>query len=574
MNRLLIALLAGLLASYGCSSGKISDGEGEGEAEDGGETVVGEGDPTAITIEITSPERGALSDAAEVTVAGRASSAQGGISEITVNGTAVEVGGDGTFQAPVALAQGITLIETVASDEAGNQAVDARGVLAGTLVDAATPVADGVVANISGEAMSGLSDTVSEFANGTDFTALATSLNPVVDTGDGCNDAKVFVESIEHSGVDVAATPAAGSIAADVTINGLIVSGRVEFEAVCVGGSASFTMSADSYDVTGSIVPALAGSDISITLENLTSVFNGFNIDVNNVPGFIESLFEGTARDRIAEILRDQIGQMIPPLANDFLGGFLGESLTIPILGQNLSLTVAPTEMNWTEQGGTIAIDTTALVEGVEGAQYLSSPTERPSDADLGGAGIRIAVADDVLNQLLASVWASGALDGTMLPLPGDALSAAFGADVESAELTLILPPVANFDTTTGVARLTIGDLQLEAFSPEGESLAAFVLSADIELAVESRSDGGVKIITQAPRIVAQVLSQSDALAVPLTSEKVAAIAELGITQISLLADDLLANIPVPGLDGATIDSPTLQPAGGYLLMGGNLVFP
>jgi hypothetical protein len=384
----------------------------------------------------------------------------------------------------------------------------------------------------------------------------------------------VFVESIEHSGVDVAATPAAGSIAADVTINGLIVSGRVEFEAVCVGGSASFTMSADSYDVTGSIVPALAGSDISITLENLTSVFNGFNIDVNNVPGFIESLFEGTARDRIAEILRDQIGQMIPPLANDFLGGFLGESLTIPILGQNLSLTVAPTEMNWTEQGGTIAIDTTALVEGVEGAQYLSSPTERPSDADLGGAGIRIAVADDVLNQLLASVWASGALDGTMLPLPGDALSAAFGGEVESAELTMILPPVANFDTETGVARLTIGDLQLEAFSPEGESLAAFVLSADIELAVESRSDGGVKIITQAPRIVAQVLSQSDALAVPLTSEKVAAIAELGITQISLLADDLLANIPVPGLDGATIDSPTLQPAGGYLLMGGNLVFP
>ena len=573
MNRLLIALLGGLLATA-CSSGTIADDEGDaGGAEDDGGTVVGEGDPTAITIEIDSPERGELSTSTEVTVSGRVSSAESTIEAVTINGTAAPLGSDGSFQVALPLGEGITLIETTARDEAGNEAIDARGVLSGTLVDATTPVVDGIVANVSGEAMTGLSTMVSDLANGTDFTALATALNPVVDTGDGCNDAKIFVESITHNGVAVAVTPAAGSIAADISIGSLVVTGRVEFEAVCIGGSASFTMSADSYDITGSIVPALSGSDITIGLEGLTSNFTGFNLDVGSVPGFIVSLFEGTARDRIAEILRDQIGQMIPPLANDFLGGFLGESITIPVLGQNISLAVSPTEMTWTEQGGTIAIDTTTTVEGLEGARYLSTPRERPSDADLGSTGLRIAVADDLLNQLTASIWASGALDETMLPLPGDALSAAFGGDVASAQLTLILPPVANFDTTTGTARLTIGDLLLEALSPSGESLAAFVLSADIELAIETSSDGQVRIITRAPRIVAQVLEQSENLAVPLTNEKVAAIAELGITQISLLADDLLENLPVPGIAGATITAPTVQSASGYLLMGGTLAF-
>jgi hypothetical protein len=574
MNRLLIALVGGLLAA-GCSSGSIADDEGDqgGGTEDDGSTVVGEGDPTAITIEIDSPERGALSTSTEVTVSGRASSAESTIEEVTINGTATTLGSDGSFQVTLPLGEGITLIETSARDADGNQAIDARGVLSGTLVDATTPVVDGLVANVSGEAMTGLSTMVSDLANGTDFTALATELNPVVDTGDGCNDAKIFVEQIQHGGVGVAVTPAAGSIAADVSISQLVVSGRVEFEAVCIGGSASFTISADSYDVTGSIVPALDGTNISIGLEGLTSTFAGFNLDVGSVPGFIVSLFEGTARDRIAEILRDQIGQMIPPLANDFLGGFLGESITIPLLGQNISLNVAPTEMIWTEQGGTIAIDTTTTVEGLEGARYLSTPRERPSDADLGSTGMRIAVADDLLNQLTASIWASGALDETMLPLPGDALSAAFGANVGSAQLTLILPPVANFDTTTGTARLTIGDLLLEALSPSGEALASFVLSADIELAIETTSDGQVRIITRAPRIVAQVLEQSEELNVPLTNEKVAAIAELGITQISLLADDLLENLPVPGIAGATITAPTVQPASGYLLVGGSLVF-
>jgi hypothetical protein len=580
MNRLLIALLSGMLATACSSSGSGDDDDDATDGNDGNEDDGEDGssnDRNPPTVLINTPERGTVSGEATVTVSGQATDFESNIAEVTVNGTVAQVASDGTFEATVSLVEGVTLIETVATDSSGNQATDARGVLAGNLVPQSTPVADGVVANLSGQAMVGLGTMISDLANATDFTALATSLNPVVNTGDGCPSAKVFILSVQHQGVDVGVGPVGGGIDADVTIRELVAQGRVDYRAglgpACINASASFTLSADGFDVNGVIAPTLAGGDINVGLNGVTGAFRGFALDVDGIPGIIEDLFRTPVRNFIQGLLTDTIANMVPSLANAFLGDFLADSFNIDLLGQTISLSITPSVMNWTEQGGTIVLDTSSTVEGLDDAVYLTSPRPRPSDADLASTGIRIGVADDVLNQLLGTIWSSGALDGTLLPVPGDALSAAFGGDVSGAALTLVRPPVANFDTTTGLARLTLADLQIEAFSPGGEILAAFVISAEIELAAETSSEGRVRIITRAPRIIAQVLSQSDNLLTELTAEKVEAIAELGISQLSVFADDLLSNLPVPGLAGATIESPTFQPVGGYLLMGGNLAF-
>jgi hypothetical protein len=231
-----------------------------------------------------------------------------------------------------------------------------------------------------------------------------------------------------------------------------------------------------------------------------------------------------------------------------------------------------PSEMSWTEAGGSLVLDSTTGIAGVEG-RYLSTPSQRPSDADMASTGLRIAMADDLLNQLLAAVWSSGALEDTLLPGDGDALSGALGAEVDSATITMMLPPVASFDTTTGTARLTLGDLVVDAYAVDGGTVAKFAISAEIDLAVTTGASGMVQVVTGHPRILAQVLEQSSTLLVPLDSSKVAAIAELAIKQLSLKADDLLADIPVPGLPNATIESPTFQPVSGYLMMGGDLQF-
>lgn len=560
MTRLAPALL---LASLAACSGTITDGKGGGDPND----------TTPPVVEVTSPPRGTVTEDTSVVVAGRVTDSQSGVG-LTVNGQAVTVAPDGSFSTTIEVGEGITLFDTIATDASGNQANDARAVLAGTLVPQETAVAEGVVANLSREALGGLGGLVGNLANNTDFTALATALNPVVDAGGGgCNSARVYVESVGHGGVEVGVAPVAGGIQAAVTMRSLVVRGRVSFRALCIGGSASWTITADDYDVGGVITPALADGSISIGLASVTSAFRGFNLDVNNVPGFIENIFEGDVRDKLAQILRDKVNEMVPSMATAFLAEFLADAWDVSLLGQTVSLAVRPSAMSWTEQGGTIVLDTSATVAGVEGASYLASPRPRPSEADMASTGLRVGLADDVLNQLLAAIWASGALEDAMVPGDADALGAAFGGDVASASMTLMLPPVANFDTTTGTARITIGDLMVTAVDPSGATLASFVVSADIDLAVETSSDGRVKVVTRTPRILAQVLEQAPTLLVPLDKDKVAAIAELAIKTISLKADSLLENLPVPGLADATIMSPTFQPVMGYMLLGGEIQF-
>ena len=563
MTKALPILLIGTLA--GCT-GTITSGTGGGGN-------AGANDHTPPTVEMTSPERGTVTGDGTVTVSGRATDTESDIAQVTINGTQATLAGDGSFTATLDTVPGITLIDTVATDAAGNTAHDARAVLTGTLVDQTTPVSAGLAANISAEAMTGLSSMVSDLANNTDFGAIARSQNPVANTGGtSCNSANVYVDSISQGGTNVNAGPTQGGIDTGVTMRNLVVRGHVNFRAVCIGGSDSYTITADAFDLGGMIAPGISGGDITIALNGVTADFRGFNLSAGGVPGFITDLIKSKVRDKLTQILRDKISQMVPPLANSFLAQFLADSYSVSVFGQNLNIAVEPSGMTWTDQGGTIVLDTSATVDGVDG-MYLSTPSSLPSEADMASNGLRIAVADDVLNQLLAGIWSSGALENAILPNQGDALSAAFGGEVSSATVTIMLPPVASFDTTTGTAQITLGDVMVEAMGQGGESLAKFVMSAQIELAAETSANGTVKLITQTPTILAQVLSQSDTLLAPLTDQKVSAIAELAIKQIALQADGVLEDIPVPGLAGATVMSPTFAPAQGYLLMGGQIQF-
>lgn len=524
------------------------------------------------TVEVATPERGTVTGDGSVTVTGRASDAESAVLQVTVNGTLATLADDGSFQASVTLGEGITLIETVATDGGGNTASDARAILAGNLVDQTTPVEQAIAAFISPQAMTGLADLVNSYTSGIDLTALAKAYNPVVDTGDSCNDYKAYVDSVSRGPIEVSAVPAAGGIQGQVSIRDLVIRGHINFRAVCISGSADFTVTADAYDAGGLIAPGLADGDLSIALQAVTSSFRGFNVDVNGVPGFVEDRFEDDVRDKVASVLRDKIVSIVPPLASEFLDGFVSKTYEVSLFGQTIQFSFWPSALSFTAAGGSLVLDSSSMVAGIEG-RYLSTPSERPSDADMASTGLRIALADDVFNQLLASVWSSGALEDTLLPGENEGLSGALGADVDSATITMMLPPVASFETTTGTSRLTLGDLVVDAYSVDGGTLASFAVSAQIDLAVTTGASGQVELVTGNPRILAQVLEQSSTLLTPLDSAKAGAIAELAIKTLSIKADDLLADIPVPGLPNATIASPTFQPATGYLMMGGELRF-
>jgi len=551
------AMLIGLLS--GCTGTITRDG-------------VDPDDHLPPTVEVQTPERGTVTGDGAVTVSGRASDAESAVLQVMVNGTLASLAADGSFQASITLGEGITLIETVATDGGGNTATDARAVLSGNLVDQTAPVEQAIAAFISPQALVGLADLVNTFTSGIDIGALARSYNPVINTGDSCNDYKAYVDSVSRGPIEVSADPAAGGIRGLVTIRELVIRGHIDFRAVCIGGGADFTITADAYDAGALIAPALTEGNMSIGLQGVTSGFRGFNVDVNGIPGFVEDHFEDGVRDKVASVLRDKIVSIVPPLVSQFLDGFVTKTYEVSLLGQTVQFSFWPSALSFTEAGGSLVLDSNSVVMGIEG-RYLSTPSARPSDADMASSGLRIALADDVFNQLLASVWSSGALEDTLLPGENEGLSGALGAEVDSATVTLMLPPVASFDTTTGTAKLTLGDLVVDAYSVDGGTLASFAVSAEIDLAVTTGASGQVQLVTGHPRILAQVLEQSSTLLTELDSAKAGAIAELAIKTLTIKADDLLADIPVPGLSNATIASPTFQPVSGYLMMGGELQF-
>lgn len=70
-----------------------------------------------VSLQVTSPQDGAVVNAAQVTVSGL--SAPGNV--VTVNDDILLVGADGQFQTTVSLDEGPNLIEVIASDDAGNE---------------------------------------------------------------------------------------------------------------------------------------------------------------------------------------------------------------------------------------------------------------------------------------------------------------------------------------------------------------------------------------------------------------------------------------------------------------------
>lgn len=559
MTKLTHCVLFSLLAAC---SGTVTDDAGGGTTRD----------VTSPLLEIDSPARGTMVEGVAVTVTGRVTDAESAIAEVRVNGQVATLTGD-NFSLELTGSSGINVLETQATDAAGNVAIDDRAVLIGELADQGTPITDGIVTRIDGTAMDALGAMVSEVADNTNFTALATALNPVVDTGDGCNSAKVFVESISKSGVPVAAGPTAGGIATEVSVEDLEVRGRVTFRAVCIGGSASFTITAASYDVGGRIRPTLVGGDLQVALDGVTSAFTDFSLDVGGIPGFVENLFAGQVRDKLADILRDQVQAMVPQLATSFLADFLADDWQVPALGQTINLSIRPTQMTWDAGGGRIALETRSTIEGVEGASFLSTPTAAP--VDLGADGLAVALADDVANQLLAGMWASGALEVGYSPGDGDPVRAFFG-EADRVTVKLSLPPVIDADTTTGTMTLAVGDVIVEVIDDDGGAgtLAELAISAELDLSATLTAAGEVMLQTGSPRVVGQVLTQAAGLAVPLDRAKVAAFAELAIKKFAGQTDDLLRTLPIPGVPGAAITAPTFEPRGGYVVLGGTLSVP
>jgi hypothetical protein len=166
-----------------------------------------------------------------------------------------------------------------------------------------------------------LSWVVAEHVRGTDFSAIARGLNPIVHTGRGCGGIVALVDTVEHGAVDVQVTPTAAGSATRITVAAPAFHGRIEYRQACLTFRAPFTLFATAYVIDGVVVPRVQSGALAVVFDGAAGRFDNINIDVSGVPGNVVTELVRTAQPHLARGLSRTIAAGLPPVVDQFLAG-------------------------------------------------------------------------------------------------------------------------------------------------------------------------------------------------------------------------------------------------------------
>ncbi len=515
------------------------------------------------TLQITSPQRGTTIQGETVEVSGVVTDDHDATKvKVVINGTSVTPAKDGTFTTTVSVGSGITVLETHATDGGANDVRDVRAVLAGALATSDGTKASPVGAKIGPAAFTKLGGAMATTIKGTDFTAAVQSMNPVYDNG-GCLGAKIDITSLTITNAGVALVPKANALDTAVTLDNVVVKLHANFKVACIGGSTNITVKSSRAHIDGDLGLAVTAGKLTTSLGGASVTLDGFQIDVGGVPGAIESLLKGEARKAAENALTKAVRDRVPTMANTALAGLTSKPFAANLLGHPTRITVAPAQVDLSADGLYFAVDTKVAVTGGEGGMYASSPA--PMSASLmQSSGVGVAIADDLVNQLFSGLWAAGAIDQTV-DIKGQlaVLGALLDDDAASLGISLALPP-----TVTGEGAelaLAIGDLMLSVKDASGAEIQNIALSVKTTLAASPTQSGGVTLAVGQPQLFAQIISQSDAVDRPMTSEQFEGIVGGAWGLVGGQADSALASLSLPSLAGIELGAPSIEGRSGYV---------
>jgi len=507
------------------------------------------------TLEVLTPERGTLSNSSTVRVTGRASA-----SKVTVNGTDAVVQKDGTWEATLQVEDGITLIETHAI-RGDIDLRDVRAVMAGSLSPTDGTTSGPIAARVGAEGFMKVGTALAATAQALDWQALAVSMNPIYDTS-GCNSAKIDIQELSVGRIGIGLTPKPGAVGAGVTIDDVYVKMKVNFRAVCIGGSTTAVVRSTRANINGDLSLAAAAGKLDATLPSSTVQLDGFSLDVSGIPGAIESLVKGEVRKAAEKALNNVIKQQVPAKAGEALGGLLAQPLNTNLLGNATTFTITPASVVIDDTGLVAAVDAKVLVAGGEGGMFVASPM--PLDSMTWQGDIGLALADDLVNQLLSGLWATGAITPTVkLEGPLSVLSAILDSSTQSLKIDMKLPPMVR--ANNGILELAVGDLILSARDASDTEVQSFALSLTTSLAASPSTSGTIAVTLGEPSIKAQVIKQSTTD--DTTGEQLEGIVDGAWGLVGNMLGDVVGAMPMPSVAGMQIGVPAIKGQQGFLVV-------
>ncbi len=512
-------------------------------------------------LHVTSPARSLIQgQAGSLTVTGTALPGPDGdrIATVLVNGAEATLQPDGSFSAAVDLPQGETLIQTVAKDEGGMTATDTRAVQAGQLLPVGSNIQRAVAAALSAGAFAKLSAAAGPIIKGINIAALIAPLQPMLSVGDSSTGAQLFVDNVKFDDVKISLAPVQGGLSFSAEIDQLDVPAHASFAVLGLGGSEPLEVTADKIVIAGTLQVTPAGmSGFNTKLVSPNVKLTNFVLHNDLIPDSIIKKLD--LQNAIQTILAKVAELFMGPLVNQALGALAGPQ-TLPVLGHQLTLQVAPSAVSFTPDGGLVEIDMKALLAGSESSPgFISTASGSPAmDPTF---GFQLGLAGDLANELLAELSAVGALN---LSVPQNV------GVFDTVQIQMTLPPMINADASDGEMRLMLGDM-LATFQSHGTPVGKAAINAKVELKISPGATGGsVALQLGVPELHVDTLDD-----IPnttgLSGPDLANATAIGLgAQIDAISQ-LLVAIPVPSIAGLTFRNLSLAGDEGYVVVSGQL---
>jgi hypothetical protein len=557
-------------------------------------------DSSGPDLSVDNQVRGHMTEADGAEYSGTATDEYSGVASITVNGSAVNVAEDGSWNGYVDYVFGLNIVETIATDGDGNPTTDIRAALQGDFVANGDPINNGLMVRINETGF----DTVEDLASGfIDITTLASQLpSPVYSNnsqscinwwwgGSTCWDwytINFYVGNLSVSSTDLDLDPTSGGYL-DTTayINYPYLDWSASGNVVGIGYSASGNIEADWIKIAMDLTPWVQNTVLGVDLDNVAVSTQNFNFTLDSwiytVMNFfgvnIDAIIEGLLVDALADMAEDEV----PELVNEALEA-LEVSQTFEMGGIDFDLDALPYQVSVDDNGLTLGLSTwfTAQSWVIPYAANLGSlvyPYSVPSFATPNGE-MELGIGEDFLNQAFYAMWSGGLLEMSMdeddLGLDMSELAVFMpGLSALTVQTSGALPPVVVPGTGSDLLDLQIGDLELSIYDGEPIEQNLFLrvyvhLIADMSLETSTENalvigigDMDIWFDLVYPNARSQYAGDTEAF-----------LAELMPLLVPMLSDSL-GEFPLPSLDGMSIGNISVALDGaedGFVVASGDLV--
>lgn len=400
-------------------------------------------DPPTLLIE--SPQRGEMiqrSTEYQIRVAGTAVDPSG-IAVLTVNGQITRIDATGHFETVISAEIGMNSITIEVEDQSGAQSKDVRAVIYGDFNPFEKVVRDAVTLRLDKEALDRIADDLGDQIDENLFANLGGMIE------EGAFD----IRDISIGDKEIILTPGNGTLEIELKLYALRLDFEAEFEGRYIRGDIDAHPAIIKIE-TRFITDGLGGLDLEII--NASATMENFDFDIDGLLGLFDWLIRGIVKNQLEKGLTDALRTQV-------ITGLLDADAldqTADLLGYPAFFDLALVDLGIDPTGIEIMLDMGIEIlhqplHSLPG--YFSTPLVAPIGA--GDGMLRLNLADDFINMILAQYWLANGLKidlGDMLNQSDAALPIQLNARTLSSLLSVpqLLDHV-NPESEVGLSLLT-----------------------------------------------------------------------------------------------------------------------